>query len=329
LPVIGFRLSVEKTGDAVFKKLEHSFMPMLLDIRDKLRLNHSDIFQLNFVRSPGSFVFRRYYRSGLRSHVMAVLRPEDADREKEGIQENGVRWFPKAKPVKMLRIFRTRFGRLDDATQELERVKVVEKYLAPEFMARSSEFLVDYRIHGKYETLLCGLQEYVEGEILDPWGALDRHSLWALFCRMADHETHGSGLEKDQIERWTETVRKMAGKALTQIRKMIREARLVPDLAGIGNLVLTPSGGIKLVDINNISEVSYGADISCDDKGYPVCDKSVEALSLMEQKLLGRPLDKEDPVYGPFLDAERMKEVQVLETLFHRSRGVAGSSYPV
>ncbi len=302
---------------------------MLLDIRDKLRLDHSDIFQLNFIRNPGSFVFRRYYRSGLRSHVMAVLRPEDVRREKEGVVKDGVRWFPKAKPVKMLRIFRTRFGSLDDATQELNRVKVVEKYLAPEYMARSSEFLVDYRIHGKYETLLCGLQEYVEGEILDPWGPLDPPALWALFCRMADHETHGSGLEKDPIEKWTETVRKMAEKALTQIRKMIRDARLVPDLAGIGNLVLTPSGGIKLVDINNISEVSCVADIFCDDKGYPVCDKSVEALLLMEQKLLGRPLDKEDSVYGAFLDADRMKEVQTLETLFHRSRGVAGSSYPI
>ena len=302
---------------------------LISDIRDKLRLNHSDILELNFVRNPGRFVFRRYYRAGLRSHVMAVLRPEDVKREKEGIERDGVRWFPKANPLKMLRVFRTRFDRLEDAMQELKRVKVVEKYLAPEYMAKSNEFLVDYHIHGKYETLLCGLQEYVEGEILDPWGPLDRHSLWALFCRMADREKHRTGLKQDQIEKWTGIVRSKAGNALSQIRNMIREVCLIPDLAGIGNLVLTPSGEIKLVDINNISQVSCEADISCDDKGYPVCDKSVEALSLLEQKLLGRLLDKTDPVYGAFLDAGRMKEVQVLEKVFHHSRGLAGSSYPV
>jgi hypothetical protein len=299
------------------------------DIRDKLRLNHSDILELNFIRSPGRFVFRRHYRAGLRSHVMGVLRPEDVKREKEGIERDGVKWFPKAKPLKMLRVFRTRFDRLEDATQELKRVKMVEKYLAPEYMAMSNEFLVDYHVHGKYETLLCGLQEYVEGEILDPWELLDQQSLWALFCRMTVHEEHGSRSKQDQIEKWAGTVRSKAGRALAQIRKMIREAYLIPDLAGVGNLVLTPSGGIKLVDINNISEVSREADISCDGKGYPVCDKSVEALSLLEQKLLGRSLDKTDPVYGVFLDAGRMKEVQVLEKVFHRSRGPAGSSYPV
>ena len=298
------------------------------DIRDKLRLNHSDILELNFIRSPGRFIFRRHYRAGLRSHVMGVLRPEDVKREKEGIERDGVKWFPKAKPLKMLRVFRTRFDRLEDATQELKRVKVVERYLAPQYMAMSDEFLVDYDVHGKYETLLCGLQEYVEGEILDPWELLDGQSLWALFCRMTDREEHGAGSKQEKIEKWTETVRRQAGKALAQIRNMVREASLIPDLAGVGNLVLTPSGGIKLVDINNISQVSREADISCDDRGYPVCDKSVEALSLLEQKLLGRSLDKSDPVYGVFLDAGRMKEVRVLEKVFHRSGGLAGSSYP-
>ncbi|MCP4579966.1 MAG: hypothetical protein GY846_27175 [Deltaproteobacteria bacterium] len=319
-------MTVEGVADLYVPALDEMTM---LDIRDKVRLNHSDILHLNFVRSPGYFVFRRYYRSGLRSHIMAVLRPEDVKKEKNGVQKNGVTWFPKAKPLKMLRVFRKRFGRLEEAMQELNRVKMVEKYLAPEYMARSSEFLVDYRVYGKYEMLLCGLQEYVEGEILDPWGPLDQHSLWALFCRMAGHEEYGSGLKEDEIEKWVEAVRRKAEKALLQIRKMIREARLIPDLAGIGNLVLTPSGGIKVVDINNISEVSFEADIFCDDKGYPVCDKSVEALFLMEQKLLGCSPDETDPVYGFFLDAGRMKKVQVLEKVFHQAKGFAGSSYPV
>lgn len=304
---------------------------MFSDIRDKPRLNHADILQLNFIRSPGHFYFRRHHRAGLRSHIMAVLDPEGVKKEKEGVEREGVTWFPKAKPLKMLRIFRTRFDRLEDAKHELDCVKMVEKYLGPT-MARSSEFLVDYEMHGKYETLLCGLQEYVEGEILDPWGSLDKHSLWALFCRMADRDsvqTDDRIREKEAQIDWAENVRKRVLRALAQIRKMVADARFIPDLAGVGNLLLTRSGEMKLVDINNISRVSCEATILCDDKGYPVCDKSVEALSLLEQKLLGCSLNKMDPVYGVFLDPGRMKEVRALEKIFHRSMGPAGSSYPV
>jgi hypothetical protein len=218
---------------------------------------------------------------------------------------------------------------LADAENELKRVKVVEKYLAPEYMAKSNEFLVDYRVHGQYEKLLCGLQEYVEGEILDPWGPLNRHALWSLFCRMSKPEESKAGPTKQSMEIWSETVQKQAEKILGQIRKMIHDVSVIPDLAGIGNLVLTPSGGIMLVDINNISHVSCKGEIYCDEKGYPVCDKSVEALSLLQQKLLGQPMDQTDPVCGAFLDPVRMKEVQTLERLFHRSRGFSGSSHPV
>ena len=301
--------------------------PLLLpDVRDKPRLYHSDILRLNFVRSPGRFIFRRYYRAGLRSHILAVLRPEDVKKEEKGIKRDGLRWYPKARPLKMLRVFRTRFASLDDAMQELKRVKVVEKYLAPGYMARSNEFLVDYRTNGEYETLLCGLQEYVEGEILDPWGPLDRNSLCALYCRMTDREKQQSVLKEDAIEEWAERVHESVRSALTQIRKMIHETCLIPDLAGVGNLLLTPAGGIKLVDINNISRVSCETGIFCDDKGYPVCDKSVEALSLMERKLLGLSLDKTDPLLGAFFDSARMKEVQAIEKIFHQS---GGASYPV
>ena len=80
------------------------------------------------------------------------------------------------------------------------------------------------------------------------------------------------------------------------------------------------------MDINNISRVSCETGIFCDDKGYPVCDKSVEALSLMERKLLGLSLDKTDPLLGAFFDSARMKEVQAIEKIFHQS---GGASYPV
>jgi hypothetical protein len=93
----------------------------------------------------------------------------------------------------------------------------------------------------------------------------------------------------------------------------------VPDLAGVGNLLLTPEGKVKLVDINNISKVSFGSGIPIDDKGYPVCDKSIQALSLLEQKILAKAINKKDPVYKTFLESQRMRRVKALEDKFHFS----------
>ncbi|MDL1960036.1 MAG: hypothetical protein LWW99_11905, partial [Deltaproteobacteria bacterium] len=94
---------------------------------------------------------------------------------------------------------------------------------------------------------------------------------------------------------------------------------------GAGNLILTRSGNIKLVDINNVSRVSFDSIISLDDRGYPICDKSIEALSLIEQKLLGRFLLRTDPIYDTFLDPERVKEVRALDEEFQLSMAPAMS----
>jgi hypothetical protein len=93
----------------------------------------------------------------------------------------------------------------------------------------------------------------------------------------------------------------------------------VPDLAGVGNLLLTPEGEVKLVDINNISKVSFGSAIPIDDKGYPVCDKSIQALALLEQKILVKAIDKKDAVYKAFFEPQRMMRVKALEDKFHFS----------
>lgn len=287
-----------------------------VDIRDRAKLGHGDVVSLNFVRG-GGFVFRRHHRTGLRSHIMEVLRPEDVDAEKNGVMIDGLRWFPRAVPVKMLRIFRTRFNTLKDAGEELARVKVLGKYLSPEYMARSDEFLVDYRVKGRFELLLCGLQEYVSGEILDPWGPLDENCLATLFHRI------GSGIE--DVRSWIGRVRKGAEEALGRIGRMITEVGLVPDLAGVGNILLTPAGDIKLVDINNISSVSLEPRILLDDRGYPVCDKSIQAFFLLEKKLLERPADSSSSLYRTFLDPKRMREVRSIELKFHTSMDRPGS----
>ncbi|RLI48080.1 MAG: hypothetical protein DRP09_21780, partial [Candidatus Thorarchaeota archaeon] len=114
-------------------------------------------------------------------------------------------------------------------------------------------------------------------------------------------------------------VREDGVKLIQKLKQMILQANRVPDLVGVGNLILTRSGNIKLVDINNISKVSFDRTIPVDDRGYPVCDKSIEALSLLEQKLSGRPLDGKDVIYNTFLDPERMKEVNALEKIFQLS----------
>ena len=286
------------------------------DIRDKPFLNHKDILDLNFIRDPGIYLYRKHYRMGLRSHIMEVLDPADVKHETKGIIVDGLRWYPRAEPLGMLRIFRTRFNTLKDAEEELRRVKIIVAYLAPDHVAKSEEFLVDYARHKKHEILLCGLQEYVKGEVLEPWSHLDKDHVVSHMCNMLFEKAKDS---VDTADPWKHGVEQKAENFIARVKQMILEANHVPDLAGVGNLILTHSGHIKLVDINNISKVSFDSIISLDDRGYPVCDKSIEALSLLEGKLLGRPLHRNDPAYKVFLDPERMKDVQAIEDGFRLS----------
>jgi hypothetical protein len=281
------------------------------DPRDKFSLSHDNVVALNFVRDPGIYVYRRHYRAGLRSHVMQVLLREEVDRERTGVLEDGVRRFPKARPLKMLRIFRTRFMNLSEAEEELARFKIIETYLAPFHMARSNEFLVDFIGRGQKEPILCGLQEYVEGETINPWNRLDGEEIASLRGRM-----QVPGGPESQKE-WIAGVRTRAERFILRLKELIWKAGYVPDLAGSGNLILTVSGLIKLVDINNISRVFFDSPIPLDDRGYPVCDKSVEALSMLERNLAGRRPDPDDELYRVFLAPARMERVRVLEKQFH------------
>jgi hypothetical protein len=301
--------------------------PMPKDIRDRTRLNHQDVTGLSFVKDPGVYYFRRHYRAGLRSHIMEVLRPADLRQEREGIWIKGVKWFPKAKPIKMLRIFRTRFKGIHEAREELKRVKTIEHYLAPEHLARSEEFLADHGAQTPSDFLLCGLQEYVEGEILDPWSPMEPEQLMGLLRRM---EPEAAPESRDKMERWALKVRARTARFVERLKKLIYQVRHLPDLAGVGNLILTPSGNIKLVDINNISKLSFGPDIQLDDQGYPVADKSIEALAQLEEKLLGKEIDRTEQIYGVYLDAQRMKAVRAIEMDFHRAMDTSSrSQWPV
>jgi len=286
------------------------------DVRDKLYMNQEDVLKLNFIREPGAYIYRRHYRQGLRSHILEVLSKKDVENEKNGVIIDGAKWYPRAEPLKMLRIFRTRFKNLQEAEEEIARVKTIESYLGPENFAKSDEFLVDYELAGKRELILCGLQEFIQGAILDPWDRLDDSHLISILRRIS-FETFE---EAESLgDSWVREVREKSETFIGKIKKMILEAEHVPDLAGIGNLLLTPSGEIKLVDINNISRVSFESSIRIDDIGYPVCDKSIESLSLLEQGLLQRPLQQDDIIYKTYLEPGRMEEVKALEKEFLRA----------
>jgi len=286
------------------------------DIRERPYLSHQDVLKLGFVRDPGVFFFRKHYRTGLRSHIMEVLDPADVEKETTGVEVDGMMLYPQAEPLKMLRIFRTRFETLSDAEEELKRVKIVQTYLAPDHVARSQEFLVDYTVQGRRQMLLCGLQEYVKGEVLEPWSHLDKAYLASLARDMGSETGEDRGVTNS---RWFLSVQEKTENLVSKLKQMVVEAGHIPDLAGVGNLILTRSGKIKLVDINNISNVSFDATIPLDDRGYPVCDKSIRVISLLEEKLLGRSVGEDDPIYKTFVRPERIKEVKALEEKFHLS----------
>ncbi len=287
---------------------------MTIDIREKSYISHEDIIDLNFIRKPGTYVFRKYYKQGLRSQIMEVLDPIDFQKQNKGESINDILYFPWAKPLKMLRIFRTKFNSLTDAFEEIKKLKIVEKYLPPDSYAKSIEFIVDYIRDGKRDFILCGLQDYVAGEVLNPWDLIHINHPSDFFTSLRMDSPNDSLMTLEQL---ILKVQKTAEKFIDSVKKMILEARYVPDLAGAENLLLTANGDIKLVDINNISKVSFGPVISLDDKGYPVCDKSIEAISILEEKLLARPIDKTETLYRTFLTPHRMKDVRDLEEKFH------------
>lgn len=290
-------------------------MGMLEDIRLKPAISHADVIALNFVRSSTPYVFRRHFRQGLRSHIMEILDALDVDIEQSGMMIDGVRWFPKPRPRRMFRIFRARLKTLDNALNEIERVKIVERYLAPDFMATSTECIVDYLGPQGWDLMLCGFQEYVSGEVVDPWAVLDATNLLpALYNMLRDHG-RPSTLSRG---RWVRAARQKGSRFIEKIKLMITEAGHIPDLAGVGNLIITGTAEMRLVDINNISAVSLDPSIHLDEKGYPVWDKSIEALALIEEKILGRAVDMDEKVYKRFLSPQRRLMVKEKEVLFRK-----------
>ena len=140
-----------------------------MDIRTKPTLSHNDILNLNFIGQACPYYFRIHYREGLRSRLLQVLDLEDVHNETQGIVQGGMRVFPVAQPVAMLRIFKKQFNAAQEVQKEIENYKLVQRHVPPQHYAASSEFIVEYIQNGNSQIMLCGLQKYVPGEAIDPW----------------------------------------------------------------------------------------------------------------------------------------------------------------
>ena len=278
------------------------------DIRDITSLTGEEVVQLNFIRNSGKYHFRKHNRQGMRSHVIEVLSTQDLLKETSGEINDGIRLYPRAMPKYMLRILRTRFTSLQETLDEIRKYTLVLKFLGPECIALSDEFIVEYTGTGQSEIVLCGLQEYVHGAILDPWGLVGQATLETFY------QSRFPG-EKPEDKRTAKGFESIAN-FVARMRKMITESGYVTDLAGNGNLIMTRTGDVKLVDINNIIQVSRDDNILLDDKGYPSCDKSIEVLWILEDKILRTANLSEDPLYKHFLSVERSKKVRSLEKEF-------------
>ncbi len=281
------------------------------DIRDRSYLTETEILNLNFINDSSNYIFRKYYRSGLRSHVLEILTAEDVLKETQGEITQGVRMFPRAKPKKILRILRNRFKNKEAVFQEIKKYHLLVKFLGPEFIAKSEEFIVDYTGTGKNQIILCGLQEYIEGEILDPWGLCDKNFLSVLFKSSTGNDYQLSVVVKK--------ARANIATFVKRIRQMIAKTGYIPDLAGFGNLILTLDGNLKLVDINNIVKIKLNNSILIDDKGYPSCDVSVQVLSILDKDILQKNIEIDDPLYKLFLSPPRRVKVKTLEKKFYRN----------
>ncbi len=286
---------------------------MTTDIREKPTLSHDDIIALNFIKHPSRYFFRNHFREGLRSRLIQVLEMSDVIIETRGIIQQGVCMFPIAQPVAMLRIFKKRFSSLRDIQKEIDNYNILQQWLSRSHYAVSSEFLVDYTRGREKSILLCGLQEFVHGEAVDPW---HENALLKI-----------EGIVKGTHEAALKTALENLASFVNCIKSIIMKTGAIPDLAGVGNLIMTSLGGVKLVDINNISRLTMNHHIHVDDKGYPVSDKSIQALFQIETQILGRPIDTGDILYRFYLDPQRMKEVRELETSFHQIAAHSGN-YP-
>jgi len=243
---------------------------------------------------------------------MQVIDPAAAAAESTGVVVDGIRRYPRARPIRMLRIFRTIFPSRESAIQELKSYTLLRRYLPAGSFAASTEILVDYRLQDRCDILLCGFQDFVEGGVVEPWSIRGPEDIAGMLADMARPGLSSRTASAVCAAGARAFIRRM----VAGLKKMITDAGHIPDLAGLGNIKLTPEGRLILVDINNISRVHTDDRIHLDDKGYPAADKSIQALFILETRLLGEPVSHRSSLYDRFLAPDRMAEVDAHVRVF-------------
>ena len=135
---------------------------MTIDIREMTHISHKDVMGLSFIKKQGNYVFRKYYKQGLRSQIIEILDSTDAIKQDKGEIINGIRFYPRARPLNILRIFRAQFESMENVFEEIKKYKILEDYLPPDAYSKSCEFVVDYIREGKRDYILCGLRAFME-----------------------------------------------------------------------------------------------------------------------------------------------------------------------
>ncbi len=246
-----------------------------MDIRDKQRLEHEDIIGLNFISDNAPYIFEFHYEQGLRSHIIRLLDPQDCRARDKGIEKDGIKTYPRPTPNYILRIYKSSIDP-EEAIGEIKKLNEIKKYMM-ESVAHSDEFVVSYKKEEHYEPIFCGFQEYIEGEVVDPW-----------FCIP---KTYG------------ESFPKKTNKFINRVKDTIKNTGYIPDLAGIGNIIYNKDRGLVLTDINNINVVDYSDEIFLDNKGFPIIDTSVEALYNLETVVNGSA--QPEKLYEHYLEENR------------------------
>ena len=263
-----------------------------MNIRD---FEHDIVGQtLNFISCNDKYALRRHYRQGLRSLVVEFLSRDDLEIEKKGVENDGLKEFPRAIPSHVLRIYKKNITK-EQALEEARKVKLLNKYLK-ENVAYSMEFIVDYYINGRHEPLLCGLQEYINDfsyPPIDPWHCVP--------------EAYPDGFKEE------------VGQFVDRVKEIANSEGLMPDLAGKANL-LYAQRGVVLIDVNNVNYFDYSDNIFLDDNGFPVIDNSVEALSRLDE--LANGYLAQERLYSHFLNFYRLNKTRdVIRSWLHKEYG--------
>lgn len=231
---------------------------------------------------------------------------------------------------------------LVDELTVLRVPKRTEQQLIDEFGSSGRTALSDgHQVSTTTERELQDLERaghYIGSFMVDttPFADLDLHSNFRYYS-LQRRVTITQDLRVCTTRLATPTSRRSLERFIRDVRDMVANLGILPDLAGKGNLVLDQSGMVKLIDINNFRRIiksdeiesTFPADIDLeeyalgrknirqllpkdflDDLGNPIADLTLAALQTLEIRGLGR-------------DPESVESDSFYQPLYHERRRLA------